>query len=126
VPSKRKCLFSKPDGTTCQATALSTSTFCFFHAPEKAEARAEAQKKGGRQNRRPAEIPDVPLDSVTDVVKALATTFNDVRSGRLDPKTGNCLALLSGQLLKALQTSELEERLEALEKMVAQQKRFRS
>jgi hypothetical protein len=57
---------------------------------------------------------DVPLATVADVVKALATTFNDVRKGQLDPKTGNCLGLLAGQLLRAMQEGELAAELEAL------------
>jgi hypothetical protein len=65
----------------------------------------------------------VPLASVADVVKALATTFNDVRKGQLDPKTGNCLGLLAGQLLKAMQGSELASEIEELANEVAEMKK---
>jgi hypothetical protein len=59
-------------------------------------------------------LADVPLESVGDVVKALAGTFNQVRKGEVDPKTGNCLGLLAGQLLRALQEGELADEIEAL------------
>lgn len=52
---------------------------------------------------------DVPLATVGEVAAALATTFKGVRSGEIDAKVGNCLGLLAGQLLRALQESELAE-----------------
>ncbi len=115
MSAAKKCCFQKSDGTACQAAATA-SGYCFFHDGNKA---AEAGKKGGRSRKRPPAIflldaEDVPLATVGDVVKALASTFNKVQKGQLDPKTGNCLALISGQLLRAMQEGELAAELEAM------------
>jgi hypothetical protein len=63
---------------------------------------------------------------VADVVKALAGTFNQVRKGEVDPKTGNCLGLLAGQLLRALQGDKLADEIEALRAEVERVKHERS
>jgi hypothetical protein len=52
---------------------------------------------------------------VSDVTGLLAQTINQVRSGRLDPKTGNAVGYLAGVLLKALQQGDFEARLQVLE-----------
>ncbi len=126
MPSKGNCLFRKADETCCKATALPGSDYCFFHSPERAAERQQARSKGGKSRSKPAVLPmttpatDVSLGTVADVATALAATFNDVRKGQLDPKTGNCLGLLAGQLLKALQESELaEEMAKQAEEMAA-------
>lgn len=115
----RKCCFVKPDGTACRANAIASGDYCFFHAPDRAEARKAAGGKGGRRGRKrpvgvlPKDAEDVALATVADVTNALAATFNQVRSGQLDAKTGNCLGLLAGQLLRALQEGELAAEMEA-------------
>ena len=45
----------------------------------------------------------------------LADTVNAVLTGRLDPKVGNCVSILSGNLLKALESGEIEQRLDSIE-----------
>jgi hypothetical protein len=56
----------------------------------------------------------------------LASTFNDVKKGQVDPKTGNCLGLLAGQLLRALQGDNLANEIEALRADVERVKNERS
>jgi hypothetical protein len=120
VSAATKCKFQKPDGTSCMATST-PSGFCWFHDPDREQERAEARRKGGGRRRQQAmrtvlsiaSTEDVPLADVADVVRALAETFKQVRKGQLDPKTGNCLGLLAGQLLKALQEGEVSAEMEA-------------
>jgi hypothetical protein len=125
VSAASTCKFQKADGTTCRATST-PSGFCWFHDPQREQERAEARRKGGKRRRQnPAVLPligmeDVPLATVTDVATAIAKTFNDVRKGQVDPKTGNCLGLLAGQLLKALQNSELAVAIEELQRQIAE------
>jgi hypothetical protein len=61
-----KCRAVKPDGTACQAHAISTSRFCFFHDPASAEKRNAARQAGGESRAReikalPPETPDCRL-----------------------------------------------------------------
>jgi hypothetical protein len=52
---------------------------------------------------------------VADVTAALAEAYNGVRTGRLDARVGNCLGVLAGVLLKAIEGGELEQRVTELE-----------
>ena len=47
----------------------------------------------------------------------VAATMADVRSGRLEPKIGTAMAYMGTALLKAIETAELEDRIEALERL---------
>jgi hypothetical protein len=114
----------KTDGTRCPNTARPGEELCWVHTPKLAEQREEGRKQGGRVRlTKPATLapdtPDVPLGSVRDVVIALGSTFNMVRTGRLGVSVGNCLAVLSQVLLKALCEGDLEQRIQALEARAA-------
>ncbi len=116
-----QCQHIKDSGTRCEANAITGSVYCFFHDPAKAKERAAARKAGGHKNKAvvlPAATPDVPLDKISDVVRLLGETINQVRRGELDPKFSNAIGYLTGILLKALEQGEIEERLSALETIV--------
>jgi hypothetical protein len=66
-------------------------------------------------------IPDVKLTTTADVIVFLGQTINEVRRGQLDPKVGNCLSALVGQLIKSIapgdtadELAEIKRELEAL------------
>jgi hypothetical protein len=109
MSNRPKCKQTKADGSSCGATAT-PSGFCWFHCPSLAAQRDEARKRGGQQTRRrrlkvvvPADVPDLPLRDVADVTALLGQTINEVRRGQLDPKAANCIGVLAGVLLRALQ-----------------------
>jgi hypothetical protein len=54
----------------------------------------------------------VALESLPDVIALLATTINEVRRGKMDPKVGNCVGVLAGQLIKALNEDLTKELIE--------------
>jgi hypothetical protein len=113
-----QCQDRKPDGSPCRATPLTGSAYCWFHAPERAEQRREAQRAGARTaNARPdpAPVEDLPLRSVADVAVLLAEAVNAVRAGRMEPKVANAVAVLTAQLMNALRGGDLEARIRALE-----------
>jgi hypothetical protein len=60
------------------------------------------------------------LDTPAGVRLELARLYTECRRGQEDTRTGYTLALMLGQLLKAMETSELADRLEALEAGAAQ------
>ena len=45
----------------------------------------------------------------------LAEAMAEIRAGRMDPKLGSTLRYLGASLLKAIETSDIEDRLEKLE-----------
>jgi hypothetical protein len=58
-----------------------------------------------------------PPQSAKEVKDVIAATMSDVRSGRLEPKIGTAIAYMGTALLKAIETAELEGRIEALERL---------
>ena len=79
---------ARKDGTPCRAPrrhGRGVGVGCFAHDPALAgEMRTEARREGGRRRSRPAAVlpadaEQLPLRSVTDVVKLLEDTINRVR-----------------------------------------------
>jgi len=64
-------------------------------------------------------LPAKPLRTVTDVAELLGETINQVRRGELDLRVSNAIGYLSGILLSAIEKGSLEERLAALEAVLA-------
>ena len=90
--------------------------YCALHNdPERA---AELGRKGGTKNRRAYEANEwegsAPRNAC-DVRNLLAEVMAEIRAGRMDPKLGTTLGYLGTSLLKAIETSDIEERLEKLE-----------
>jgi hypothetical protein len=115
---KRQCRHKKPDGKQCHANATVRSGLCFFHDPERAADRLEAQRAGGLRNKAAslsADTPDCNLKNAGDVVALLGTTINQVRRGQIDPRIANTIGYLSATLLRAQELGTIEQRLSALE-----------
>jgi len=120
-----RCEHVKADGKHCRAWKLHGSDYCFFHDPAKAAERASARQAGGRKGKAavlPPETPLLPVRTAGEVIELLAETIHQVRTGQLDPRVGNCIAYLSGIVLKATEQGEMEQRLAALEAIVAGQR----
>jgi hypothetical protein len=114
------CIHKKRNGQCCRANALPGKHHCTFHDPELEEERAEGRRRGGvNRSQKAATLPpdtqDLSLMSVADVVGLLGQTINQVRTGQLDARVGNCLFVGAGVLLKALQGEDMEQRIAALE-----------
>src|SRR3989344_4843132 len=114
-----RCIFIKPNKKRCEANAMAECKHCFYHNPAiSAEEKLEAQIRGGKANKIAiqAPLPAVSVKRTTDVVLLLDDTISRVRSGELDLRIANTIGYLSGHLIKALEVSDLEARLEELEK----------
>jgi len=116
-----KCKMQKSDGTMCKSHPMHGSDYCYFHNPEiSTSERKAAQAKGGKQRgvyvRHP--LKSLRLEGARDVVHLLADTICKVRSGTLDVRTANCIGILGSQLLKAMELSDLERRVEEIEHIV--------
>lgn len=121
--TKQKCQHSKEGGERCEAWAMTDSEFCFRHNPETKEERALASARGGmtpKKNGHP--LPPIEIGKPQDVVLLLADTINKVRAGEMDTRVANCLGVLSGHLIKAMEVSELEGRVETIERVILERK----
>src|SRR5262245_58936277 len=115
-----RCGHKKRDGGPCPNPARPGKRTCWVHDPELAVVRAEGRQRGGVNRSKPTatlppDSPDLPLKTVADVVAVLGQTINQVRTGRLAVNVGNCLGVLAVVLLKAIEGSDLEQRIAALE-----------
>ena len=120
-----KCEFIKPDGTKCEAHAIKDSEFCYFHNPDISdEEKREAQSNGGKTKALTLKepLPELVLAEPADAVLLIADTISRVRAGTLDIRTANCLGFLSDKLLKAFETSRLNDRLEVIERVILEKK----
>jgi hypothetical protein len=115
-----QCKFIKSGGKQCQGYALQGDQHCFWHSENVAEEEKRmARALGGKTHKIKVDTPLDPLKikDKKDVVVMLEDTINRVRSGEMELKIANCLGYLSGHILKALEQSDLEKRLEELEEM---------
>jgi hypothetical protein len=118
------CAHVHPSGRSCGGFAIADSRFCFAHAPEQAEKRNEARRRGGRADRGATLAESsVSVRSLGDVVALVETTINDVRAGRVDVRVANAVGYLANVALKAISQTDLETRLEALEAVLEPKRR---
>ena len=112
----RRCKALAHSGKRCRAAATEGG-LCFFHAnPNKA---SELGRIGGRKNRHAVAETADPLPSLHTAIAvrdAVARLIDDVYSGKLHPRVASGLAPLLSLQLRAIETSDLERRIEALEK----------
>ncbi|OFX80143.1 MAG: hypothetical protein A2X20_00330 [Bacteroidetes bacterium GWE2_40_15] len=106
------------DGTPCNSHPMRGEDFCFFHNPNISdEEKKAAQARGGKNNgfKQAEPLEPIKLETIKDVVVLLAETINGVRVGSIDIRVANCLGILSGHLLKAMETSDFERRMIEIE-----------
>jgi hypothetical protein len=118
-PSTHGCKALTNAGKPCRAAATAGG-LCFFHAnPNKA---AELGRKGGRSNRHPVaeNVDPLPrLDNANAIRDAAAQVIAEVHSGKLHQKIGSSLGPLLSLLLRAVETSDQEQRIKDLEKRLS-------
>lgn len=116
------CIALNKDATKCKGKAMVGSEYCFFHNPDISKMeRKRAQAKGGRNRRSKITVPLRPMhiQSSGDIVWLLGDTINQVRTGKMDVKVANCIGVLGSHLLRALELSNLEQRIGVLEKLTS-------
>lgn len=114
-----RCKGQTRSGNPCQAAATSGG-LCFFHAnPNKA---VELGRLGGKKKSHLfAEVSDpiLKLDKVSAVRDAVEKLIADVYLGRIAPRVAAGLAPLFNLQLRALESADLERRIEVVEKLLS-------
>jgi Family of unknown function (DUF5763) len=114
------CKAKTKSGKPCQAAATEGG-LCFFHAnPDKA---SELGRIGGRTKRPAAAGSNDPLptlDNAIAVRDTVARLVADVYVGRLHPRIAAGLAPLMNLQLKAIEATNIEQRLTKLEKRLGE------
>jgi len=115
------CKHIKADGKQCQSRAMLNSDYCYFHNPDVAEERQAANIRGGRGKRPRVDTPlgvTVKFESVDDVLRLLEVVTEAMLNGVIDQRVASTTAYLSNVVLRALESSEMEKRVEKLEKIL--------
>jgi hypothetical protein len=119
----RRCKGQTKCGKPCQAAATEGG-LCFFHAnPNKA---SELGRIGGKSKRLLAGESAEPLptlDNACAVRDAVGRLIADVYAGKLHPRVAASLAPLMNLQLRAIEMTDLDQRLAKLEKQLAEQQR---
>jgi hypothetical protein len=113
-----QCQYLKPNSEQCQANAMLEALYCFSHNPETQEAKKMAVIKGGKALKKNYDpLPPIELTDSKSVVTLLTTTISQVRAGKIDLRVANCVGFLASHLIKALELSDLENRVMEIEKL---------
>ena len=113
----KHCRARTKAGKPCKAVAVDGG-LCAFHAdPQRA---AQLGRMGGSKNRRHDPLrsetePLRPPQTAKEVKDLLAEAMAGIHAGRLEPRMGSVIAYLGTALLKAIETTDHQERIEALE-----------
>lgn len=111
-----QCTYMKTDNSQCQANAMKESSFCFTHNPDTQVEKHLAVIRGGENSRRfDINLPSIELQKPKDVASLLTDTINRVRKAELPPNIANTIGYLSGIVLKAFESDEMEDRLKIIE-----------
>ena len=125
----KRCIFIKENGEQCNSIPLKNDVFCYFHSPAMEEERKRSVSKGGKrkiivisENSNSNLIKNLPfkLNSVKRVTKFYELLINETLSGNIDLRIATGLGYLLSGLLKSLELSEIEERLEGIENLIMQ------
>lgn len=112
------CKAKTKSGNPCQAAATEGG-LCFFHGnPDKA---SELGRIGGRSNRHAAgEAADAlpTLDNALAVRDTIGRLIADVYAGRINPRIAAGLAPLLSLQLRAIETTDLAQRLAEVERLL--------
>lgn len=120
--SSSRCQANAKNGEPCRAAATAGG-LCFFHAnPNKA---SELGRIGGK-NKRPAGTQSVDplpkLEKASAVQEAVDRLVADVYAGKVEPRVATGLASLLSLQLRAILTTNLERRLDEVERLLSKEK----
>ena len=109
-----KCHAKNKAGKPCGAPVVGATNRCVMHS----RRAAALGSKGGR--RRTVYGPEAlkefePPKTAAELRELLAQSIIEIRNGNLDPKLANSISYLGTGFLRALEVSDLENRLLALE-----------
>lgn len=119
--STRQCKAKTRRGARCSAYAINGSAYCFTHDPKSAHKRAMRNRRGGQAHAtRKVSGKAVQIEGAGDVLQLVNKTVLD--TFELDNTAARSRALLAAcdTAIRVLQIGELEERVQALERAIAE------
>ncbi|PLX26814.1 hypothetical protein C0583_05980 [Candidatus Parcubacteria bacterium] len=120
-----QCEHKKEKGGQCLSRALKGEQHCFWHSEKISEKeKMQARRNGGIANKNLIKhnLHPIEIKQAEDIISLLNEVINEVRGGRMDNKTANCIGVLSGQLLKAYEQISIKSKIETIEAIVVKKK----
>jgi len=116
-----KCSAIARSGSRCSSPVLPGLAFCFVHAPEMAEARLEASRKGGHARSNAARAAKAMPAALTsdDLLVTLSRVIAKAENGEIEPGPANAISSLARAMNAIRETTEIERRLSDLEARAA-------
>lgn len=113
-----QCQAIKSNKTRCNAHALHYGEYCFRHDKKAEKRAAEASSTGGKGNRQYIHLGNrMRIKTPSDVKFMMEKALNALWTGKMpSPNPAGSLGYLAKIFLEAHDKSELELRVEALEK----------
>lgn len=119
----RTCRLRRENGEPCRATPLRDGDFCLWHDPEHSEEVAEARRLGGQRRRRERVVSGAfdfeGLASIPQVRRLVEVAVLDTLGLENSVARNRTLAYLAQTAAKLLEVGDLEERLRAIEAVMA-------
>jgi hypothetical protein len=113
---RKRCIAKARSGERCKSAPMRGKKKCMFHTGNFARTLGS---KGGHRRAifNPDELKEFSAPkSASDLKDLLAQSLVDVRRGNLDPRVANSISCLGAGFVKAIEISDLEARLTALER----------
>lgn len=112
----KKCKAKKANGERCSAWALPGRDHCWAHDPSTKKKRDQARKLGGRARKYKQVDPPGTVSTIEDVLQGINAVL--MRAWARDNSEKNDRILLAAYAAAAdiIRPSEVEERLDAIEK----------
>ncbi len=117
----KQCKYNAEDGTKCKGYAITDSQYCLSHDPDKQEERLARAQKGGMAQEYQSldlQLPPLTVGSAGDIIKASIQLVNELRTGKVPPKIATTIGYLLGIALKAIEVSEVEQRIGTIERVI--------
>ncbi len=87
------------------------SGYCFTHNPKTKSAQRKAAKKGGKASGiKKMNLPPIEINDVEDVTRVLNDTTNQLRQGKIDIKTANCISIMMANIIKTMEMKDKKDR----------------
>jgi len=123
---KKACAALNGQGEPCQQAPMTDLDHCFWHSPEHERDAQEARRLGGRRRRREHVITgsfDLEgLDTPVKIRRLLEVVAADVLELENSIARARALIYLAATASRLFETSELEERIQALESELGRRK----
>ena len=111
--NRRHCCHNNEDGTQCKAHPQTGSDYCFFHDPKLHKKRKAARRAGGKANRRttrkPVDLPDNPLQTLSQIADLLRETLDRARRSEIKAHDATAIGYVANTLVGVMEKEERQE-----------------